>query len=1145
MSVEEGKKQAGETTPQQEHDFILRGIQTRCWESDTGEGRKGYRTIFRVRELETLHVDVQWENLRFQDRPWEAELVAGVFFMGGDAPLLVGQREARFVVPETHAHCQCTLSFASGELENFTFREGAYRIKIMLNGVDAVSEEILLMESRDHLTDYFSLVDAGLDRCEESDREREHSFRSFNIAGLQDVSVYLVAMNRLSREWTYEFVLRIFDLKEKRSIIRAVKSNDYHTVEGGERVIFFLEQLAGDVENFWHAGEYVVEVCCFDQLVITLPFTLGEEDIPYLFTAEVEEAAARLAKEGAVEQQAPAEQKEDPRPRLYQLVGLRKIKEELTHAFEVAEFVKVRRENGFSDPYPVMNMLFMGNQGAGKSTVAALVGEVLFHLGILSKGTLHRYRREHFSRPGVAAEETLVREAIEKSKGGVLFIEDAEEFYPTNDPNDKSLHILSLLLNIMTEEKPPLLLILSGREEMLQAIFKGMPDMKTAIPIQFTFADYNAEELMEITRKMLEKRQFVFAPEAEKKFSELLADFCLDHDYEEENAHFVEAQLEHAASHMAKRLMGNRAESYSKEEISLIREEDVATYVKPDTGKALAKFNDMIGSGELKQSIMGYVNYVSFLCERQKHGFTEPFPPLNMIFSGNPGTGKSSIAKMLGEILESLRVLDRAQVQVKEYADLVGDGSYAPQQFALYAYEQARGGILYIRECQRLLQDNQGLAALGAIVGQLSHAESGETIVILGGTAAEMERFLISNPKLKPVFPYLFHFEDYKSDELYQIALQKIKEKNYTVHPKTKETIQQWVDRICQEQSSSFGNALLVKEMIDKAIKNLSDRLMKNHAGRELTRKEITTLMPKDIPVVGVDFPVAGKASFEEEDIRAALKELDQMVGQDKLKRQIHDFVNLARHYNQEGIKLTSRLSLQWCFTGNSGMGKGTVARIISRLYKAMGLIEKSDVFRFKAEKLLGVSEEDISATIGAALSKSQGGLFFFDEDSPRLSAETTFKNRLRALLANQMMTRPGAYTVIYADQNPPKQIISDEIEKMSDIINVLKFEDYSKAELMEILKRDLASENYMMDSAAQQHIALLVDRLLEQKSRSQASARLIKLVGEMIVRNHIQRVAKENGEKENRSITMEDVKELTPESLISMTQERKAIGFN
>lgn len=839
---------------------------------------------------------------------------------------------------------------------------------------------------------------------------------------------------------------------------------------------------------------------------------------------------------------------ESRREELYELVGLRSVKEELTRFFELAEFVRMRRNNGFNDPYPPMNMLFTGSGGTGKSTVAGLVGQELAWLGVLANGQMHRFHREELSNPGMAPDEALIRAALKKSGGGVFYLEDAEAFYPSGAPEDNALQLLTTLFSILENEHPPVLFVMAGERNALSVLYNSLPDMKRLLPTWLDFPDYTGEELAELARRMLNKREYSFQPKAEEAFIKTLGYLETAGDWEEKNGHLVARLFDESVARMAKRLMAHRPEKeYSREEMMLLHREDIPPVEKPDPGKAMQQLESMIYSGALKQDIRGYIHYVGFLCERKRHGFVEAFPPLNMIFAGHPGTGKVTVARMMAEVLQSLRVLDSAGVQVREPADLTGDGSYPVQQFALYAYEQARGGILYIRNTQKLLQDTNGAIALNTILGQLSETEQADTILILGGIAADMERFLSANPRVKVLFPYFFRFEDYTPEQLYDIALQKIREKHYTVHAKAAAAIREMINRVSREQSAYYGNALFVDKLIDKAIRNLSERTMKGRGERELTRRELTTLMEADIPVILAEFPGMTDSTFDEKAIAEALRELDRMVGQQKMKKQVHDFVNLARHYKQQGVKLTTRLSLQWCFTGNSGMGKGTVARILACLYKAMGLIEKNQVYRLKAERLIGLGEEEMAQSIGISLMQSKGGLFFFDEDSPRLNEVHGLKERLRAMLLYQMTEQPGSYTVIYADQNPPRQLLSEEVERISDMVNILTFEDYSRDELMKILKLDLASEQFKLTRTAEQHIQLFVDGLLANKTRNRASARLIKLVAEMMIRNRIQRLSKEGkkkGEGEVLSITRGDVAEFTPELLKTLTRERNTIGY-
>lgn len=111
---------------------------------------------------------------------------------------------------------------------------------------------------------------------------------------------------------------------------------------------------------------------------------------------------------------------------------------------------------------------------------------------------------------------------------------------------------------------------------------------------------------------------------------------------------------------------------------------------------------------------------------------------------------------------------------------------------------------------------------MSVIFGQLSPTDNGDTIVILSGDPEAMDKALAGNPRVKSLFPYHFHFSDYTPEELLEIAIQKVAEKNYTLHPKAKEAFKNLVSQVCNEHDKFFGNALFVEKMVDKAIHNLS-----------------------------------------------------------------------------------------------------------------------------------------------------------------------------------------------------------------------------------------------------------------------------------------------------------------------------------
>lgn len=233
--------------------------------------------------------------------------------------------------------------------------------------------------------------------------------------------------------------------------------------------------------------------------------------------------------------------------------------------------------------------------------------------------------------------------------------------------------------------------------------------------------------------------------------------------------------------------------------------------------------------------------------------------------------------------------------------------------------------------------------------------------------------------------------------------------------------------------------------------------------------------------------------------------------------------------------------------TGNSAMGKGTVARIIARLYKAIGILPTDKVLSFKVERMIGLMEEEAQRSIGEALVCAEGGILLFDEDSLKLNDAIGFRERVRAILMNQMAERPGSHLIIYAEPRNRLAGLIGGAERISEVMNVLVFEDYTCEELMVILKRRLQKENMKMTATARQYMGEFIRSLVSTEERSHASSRLMRIVADMIVRNCLQRVAK-NSDKgkaaEVISVQKQDVAMFTEQFVASIMKERKRIGF-
>ncbi len=1147
--AQEKDRQSKEPQSQQTNGIITR-VRVSCNPENDYQGEKEYRSVFAVQELENLYVSAELLNRRFAEEAWEAEMTVRLFRAENGKGVCLVEKSSRIPLEVHDSVCVYEELIGREELPEKLWQPGVYRVLADMNGLAQQSDNLYLIEGDGKPEKYFRILHAGLDRvCRESEQEaqkRPHSFRMFQADSLENVRFFLMAQNLRGEEWVYEFTVRVIDQAGRLKAMQVVRSAQYIKDQAGNSILCFAVDLANQAD-FVTAGEYTLIVSCFGQVVLRMNYGIGNKDIPYDFAQEILADGGEVAVKQNLAPEYSAKDKDEILDRLYRLVGLRKVKEEITQWVDYVEFVRLRRENGFSDTFPQMHLIFTGHPGTGKNTVAGMVGELCQKLGLLSHGRVNHYSRRDLVREGTAAEEQLVRQALKNSLGGILFVDQAGDLFQPEDANDRGVIALGILYSILARENPEVLVILSDVEEEMNILMEAFPDLQKLFTRRLCFEDYTPEELMEIARYKLEKMQYRFTPGAEEKFYRQLKMACLTNDAEFTNGYYVEEQLKEAAARMSRRLMANRKGEYKKEDLMLITEEDIAVLPEGDPGKSLEKLKAMIGLGELKQNIVQHLNYVYFIRERQKHGFADTMPPLNMIFSGNPGTGKMTVAKMMGEIYHSVGILSRPNVTVQDGRNLTGDSGLTPQQGAEVLMNMAAGGVLYVDHADVLPQSEFGLALFEALLANLSPEECGDTIVILGGYPERVAKMLELNPALKNYFPSVFQFNDYTPDELMQIAENKLKEKNYAFHPKAREAFVELIQKAYENRDKNFGNALLVEKVVALAIRNMSERTMKIRQERELTRQEMTTIRKDDIPVDIFELPKLERDVFDEEEIRRALEELDKMVGQDGIKKQIRDFVELARHYSREGVKLSSRMSLQWCFTGNSAMGKGTVARIIARLYKAMGIINKGQVFDFKVERMIGLMEDEAQRCIGEALLKSSGGILLFDEDSPKLNEAVGFRERVRALLVNQMAVHPGSCIIIYAEPRNRVAGLNGDAEHMSELVNVLLFEDYTKEELMIILKRRLEKERMKMTATARQYMAGFIDSLVATEERSHASSRLMRIIADLIVRNCLQRIAKNSqlsARQEVISVQKKDVEMFTESFVAKLMNERKRIGF-
>lgn len=256
--------------------------------------------------------------------------------------------------------------------------------------------------------------------------------------------------------------------------------------------------------------------------------------------------------------QASTEEVLDAEQALQEMVGLTRLKEDLEEARLLARFTKKRQELGLDTSHENRHhMLFLGNPGTGKTTVAKLIGQMYHRMGLLSVGHTVETCRTNLVGEFIGETEKKTREAIQEARGGVLFIDEAYTLVTTREETrDFGKEVIHALLPVLSEPNPDLIVILAGYEDKMQLLMRTNPGLQDRFPLQFHFDDYTADELREMAHRYLEKQNFQLTPAADEALYRLIVEATNHRDEHFGNGRWVHNLIEQGLlKSMARRIM--------------------------------------------------------------------------------------------------------------------------------------------------------------------------------------------------------------------------------------------------------------------------------------------------------------------------------------------------------------------------------------------------------------------------------------------------------------------------------------------------------------------------------------------------------------------------------------------------------------
>ncbi|HHU63537.1 MAG TPA: AAA family ATPase [Clostridiales bacterium] len=261
--------------------------------------------------------------------------------------------------------------------------------------------------------------------------------------------------------------------------------------------------------------------------------------------------------------------------------------------------------------------------------------------------------------------------------------------------------------------------------------------------------------------------------------------------------------------------------------------------------KAKEELNSLIGLDNVKKLIYEIEAYIAIQQKRTLVNLSANNLTLHMIFKGNPGTGKTTIARILSNMFKGMGVLTKGHLVEVERADLVGEYIGHTAQKVREQIKRAMGGILFIDEAYSLARGGEkdfGKEAIDTLVKSMEDYKD-SFILILAGYRDEMEHFLRTNPGLRSRFPIHIEFKDYTKDQLMDIAQLMVEKKQYKLSQGARRKLYTILTKSFSTMENTTGNARLVRNIIERAIRKQAVRLVNK---KNITRDELIYLLEED-----------------------------------------------------------------------------------------------------------------------------------------------------------------------------------------------------------------------------------------------------------------------------------------------------------
>ncbi len=820
---------------------------------------KKYRKVFDLIESTYIYCEFSFYNKLFDESDWEAKIrfvcrnkETKEQICELDKEIVIAKEQNIFYLRE-----------GWGTQDPGWWKKGTYEWEVFINEESVGKTDFYIIGGgivTQQFNPYFEIEEIHLfesARIGLSAKDRIY-FKTFSSAITRYINIEMKLKNLRTEEDLFPLELQ-FQFYNDSGQQKAFMSY-FKVYTDKPNTITIDTGFGADTPGYWYPDNYTLEVIFMDQMIAVIPFKVADfeeiesDPLPYHTTKEGEESGTTSVVKPSFE---------EAKLELDNLIGLASVKAQINELATYLQFLKVRKEKGLEEDQQFnLNSVFTGNPGTGKTTVAKMLGKIYYSLDLLSHGKVTEVGRADLVGEFIGQTAPKVKKAIEKARGGILFIDEAYSLTNRGDDGkDFGREVIEVLLKELSDGEGDLGIVFAGYPKEMQNFITSNPGLSSRLRNVIHFPDYSPDELMEIAEYTSQKRGVLLEADAKDLIRKKLVEVYRNRDAHFGNARYVNGIIEEAKQHLANRLMKTKKElsEMEPEELSTITAKDVKkVFLKGASdhvplpideallNDSLAQLHELVGLENIKIEVDEMTKLVRYYTEIGKD-IKKAFS-LHTVFKGNPGTGKTTVARLLVQIYKALGILERGHLVECDRKSLVAGyvGQTAIKTGEMI--DKAIGGGLFIDEAYALSKggaNDFGREALETLLKRMED-QRGEFMVIVAGYPDEMKTFLEANPGLLSRFDKQFEFHDYSAEELFQIAKMMFEAEDLRLEKKAEVHLTQYIKILLDKKHKYFGNARTIRKIVEETIRKQHLR-MADISSEKRTQKHIQTIKIEDI----------------------------------------------------------------------------------------------------------------------------------------------------------------------------------------------------------------------------------------------------------------------------------------------------------